>query len=216
MDFSIWLPFFITTVVVSLSPGPGAIAAMGAGLNHGFREGQPIAFGLALGVWTQLLVVGVGLGALLATSETAFAAVKWVGACYLIYLGVQQWRSPASPITAKDATSSEPDAQAPGSHRRALFLRGWTVNALNPKGTVFLLAVMPQFIDMHQPLLAQYLTIGATFGVVECSVMTGYVALASRVLRLLRTPRQIRVMNRSFGSLFVLAGVALASFKRHA
>ena len=97
MDFSTWLPFFLATVAISLSPGPGAIAAMGAGLNHGFRQGQRIAFGLALGVITQLLVVGVGLGALLATSETAFAAVKWVGACYLIYLGVQQWRSPASP-----------------------------------------------------------------------------------------------------------------------
>jgi homoserine/homoserine lactone efflux protein len=99
---------------------------------------------------------------------------------------------------------------------RALFLRGWTVNALNPKGTVFLLAVMPQFIDAHQPLLAQYLVIGATFGVVEFSVMSGYVALASRLLGLLRSPRQLRWMNRSFGSLFVLAGLFLATFKRAA
>ncbi len=214
MDFATWLPFFVTTLVVSLSPGPGAIAAMGAGLNHGFRRGQAVAFGLAVGVWTQLLVVGVGLGALLATSETAFTVVKWLGAAYLVWMGIQQWRSPASPITAQDATSTETNAQAPGSHRKALFLRGWTVNALNPKGTVFLLAVLPQFVDMHQPLLAQYLTIGITFGLIECTVMTGYVALAARVLGLLRTPRQISWLNRTFGGLFVVAGVVLAGFKR--
>lgn len=223
MEFSTWLPFFIATVAISLSPGPGAIAAMGAGLNHGFGRGQVIALGLALGVWTQLLVVGVGLGALLATSELAFAVVKWLGAAYLVWLGVQQWRSPASPVQAPQPTPQPTPQQAAGSApvaavdptlRRRLFLRGWTVNALNPKGTVFLLAVMPQFLDLAQPLLAQYLTIGATFGAVECAVMTGYVALASRVLRLLRSPRHISWMNRSFGGLFVVAGLVLASFKR--
>jgi homoserine/homoserine lactone efflux protein len=96
-----------------------------------------------------------------------------------------------------------------------LILRGWSVNAINPKGTVFLLAVMPQFLDTNAPLLAQYLTIGATFGVVEFAVMTGYVALASKLLSLLRSPRQMQWMNRIFGSLFILAGVALARFHRH-
>lgn len=208
MDLATWIPFFIATVAISLSPGPGAIAAMSAGLNHGFRHGQVIAFGLALGVWTQLLVVGVGLGALLATSATAFSAVKWLGVAYLVWLGIAQWRSPSAPISASA------DAANAACSRTSLFLRGWTVNALNPKGTVFLLAVMPQFINPAHPLLAQYLAIGATFGVVEFSVMSGYVGLASRVLRLLRTPRQIRWMNRSFGSLFVAAGIFLATFKR--
>jgi len=210
LDLSTWIPFFLATVAISLSPGPGAIAAMGAGLNHGFQRGHTIAFGLMLGVWTQLLVVGVGLGALLATSATAFSAVKWLGVAYLVWLGVQQWRAPAAPITAGGEAGSGPALAS----RASLLLRGWTVNALNPKGTVFLLAVMPQFLDLARPLLAQYLVIGATFGVVECLVMTGYAALASRVLRLLRTPRQIRWMNRSFGSLFVAAGAFLATFKR--
>lgn len=212
MAFHTWLTFFIATVAISLSPGPGAIAAMGSGLNHGFRRGKTIAFGLGLGVLTQLLVVGVGLGALLASSNLAFSVVKWLGVAYLVWLGVQQWRAPARPIVAQDATGSAA-AQVTG---RALLLRGWTVNALNPKGTVFLLAVMPQFLDLAQPMLAQYLAIGATFAAVETSVMTGYVALASRVLGLLRSPRQIRWMNRSFGSLFIAAGALLALFKRAA
>lgn len=210
MELHTWITFFLATVAISLSPGPGAIAAMGAGLNHGFGRGQVIAFGLGLGVLTQLVVVGVGLGALLATSSLAFAAVKWLGVAYLVWLGVQQWRAPARPIVEQDATGS---AAAQGSGR-ALFMRGWMVNALNPKGTVFLLAVMPQFLDLARPMLAQYLAIGATFAVVECAVMTGYVALASRVLGWLKSPRQIRWLNRSFGSLFVAAGLLLATFKR--
>lgn len=210
MEFSTWFTFFLATVAISLSPGPGAIAAMGAGLNHGFRRGQAIAFGLALGVWTQLLVVGVGLGALLATSALAFTVLKWVGVAYLVWLGVQQWRSPAAPVSAPDG-----DAAA-GTTRGQLLLRGWGVNALNPKGTVFLLAVMPQFLDPALPMGPQYAVIAATFGVVEFTVMTGYAALASRVLRLLRTPAQIRWMNRGFGGLFVAAGVFLALFKRGA
>jgi homoserine/homoserine lactone efflux protein len=209
MDFATWLPFFLATVAISLSPGPGAIAAMGAGLNHGVARGQRIAFGLALGVWTQLLVVGVGLGALLSTSGTAFAIVKWLGVAYLIYLGVQQWRASAQPLV----TADEPAAAAAVT-ARALVLRGWMVNALNPKGTVFLLAVMPQFLDLGRPLLPQYAAIAATFGLVEFSVMSGYVALAARVLGLLRSPRQLRWMNRSFGGLFVAAGLFLATFKR--
>lgn len=209
MDFSTWLTFFIATLAVSLSPGPGAIAAMGAGLNHGFGRGQAIAFGLALGVWTQLLVIGVGLGALLATSTQAFSLIKWAGVAYLVWLGVQQWRAPGRPLVTRDDGAGDVP-------RRQLVLRGWGVNALNPKGTVFLLALLPQFVDPSRPLLGQYLLIGATFGVVELCVMSGYAALAARVLRLLRTEAQMKALNRLFGGLFVLAGVFLASFKRSA
>ncbi|MEK8052035.1 LysE family transporter [Ideonella sp. DXS22W] len=214
MSWSVWIPFFIATVAISLSPGPGALAAMGAGLSHGFARGQAIAFGLLLGVWTQTLVVSVGLGAVLATSELAFTLVKWVGAAYLVWLGVQQWRAPALGLrVAAAAGEAQGEAAAPIG-RAALVLRGWGVNALNPKGTVFLLAVLPQFIDTSAPLAPQYLVIGLTFGVVECAVMSGYVALASRLQAVLAAPRRIRWVNRGMGSLFVAAGTALALFKR--
>ena len=89
-------------------------------------------------------------------------------------------------------------------------LRGWTVDALNPKGTVFLLAVVPQFLDLAQPLAPQYVLIAATLGFTDLVVMAGYTALAARVLRLLKSPRQIRLMNRTFGGLFIGAGALLA------
>ncbi len=211
MELQTWIPFFFASIAISLSPGPGAFAAMSVGLNHGFARGKAIAPGLLLGVWTQTAVVGAGLGALLATSALAFAVVKWVGVAYLVYLGAQQWRTPALPLALVAGAGASDNA--PPS-RRALLLRGWGVNALNPKGTVFLLAVLPQFIAADAPLLPQYLVIAATFGVVECAVMAGYVALAARLLGALRSPRQIRWLNRGFGGLFVAAGAALALFKR--
>ena len=100
------------------------------------------------------------------------------------------------------------------SSPRALFVRGWIVNALNPKGTIFLLAVMPQFLDLARPLLPQYLIITATLTFTDLVVMAGYTALAARVLSLLRSPRQIGMLNKVFGSLFVAAGALLALVKR--
>jgi homoserine/homoserine lactone efflux protein len=206
MELSIWLTFFAASWAISISPGPGAIAAMSAGLNHGFRYGYVTIIGLILGIWSQLIIVGVGLGALVNTSATAFAVVKWLGVAYLVWLGIQQWRAPARPMALADAKEAVT--------QRQLVLRAWTINVVNPKGTVFLLAVVPQFIDLSQPLLPQYVAIGATLAFTDMVVMAGYTALAARVLGALKEPSHIRAMNRTFGSLFVLAGSALALFKR--
>ena len=207
MDFSLWLTFFAAAWLISLSPGAGAVAAMSAGVNHGFMRGYVMTFGLILGIWTQVLVVGLGLGALIAASAIGFMLVKWLGVAYLVWLGIKQWRAPA---VAMLSDAAEAVAVAP----RTLVLRGWMINAVNPKGTVFLLAVVPQFLDLARPLGGQYLVIAATLAFTDLIVMAGYTALASRLLRLLKSPRQIAVLNRSFGSLFVAAGVLLALFKR--
>ncbi len=207
MELSIWLAFFAAAWAISLSPGAGAVAAMSAGLNHGFARGYVMTFGLILGIWTQVLVVGLGLGALIAASNFGFALVKWLGVAYLVWLGIKQWRAPAVPMASESAEAS---AVSP----RTLILRGWMINAANPKGTVFLLAVVPQFLDLSQALAPQYLVIAATLAFTDLVVMAGYTALAARLLRLLKSPRQIRLLNRTFGSLFVAAGFLLAMFKR--
>jgi homoserine/homoserine lactone efflux protein len=136
--------------------------------------------------------------------------VKWLGAAYLIWLGIQQWRAPARPLAVPD----EATGSAAVTRRRSLVARGWMVNTLNPKGTVFLLAVVPQFLELAQPLAPQYGVIALTLGFTDLVVMAGYTALAARVLRSLREVHHIRAMNRVFGSLFVAAGALLATFKR--
>jgi homoserine/homoserine lactone efflux protein len=207
MEPTVWWTFFAASWAISLSPGPGAVAAMSAGLNHGFVRGYFVTFGLVLGILTQLLIVGLGLGVLIAASATAFTVLKWLGVAYLVWLGVQQWRAPAAALQA-DA------AAARTTTRRALVLRGWAMNAVNPKGTVFMLAVVPQFVDPARPLALQYALIGATLVFTDLVVMAGYTALASRLLASLKSAAHVRWLNRSFGALFIAAGALLAAFKR--
>jgi homoserine/homoserine lactone efflux protein len=209
MDFATWLTFFAASWAISISPGAGAVAAMSAGLNHGFRRGYITVFGLVLGIWTQLLVIGLGLGALVAASPSAFLVVKWAGVAYLVWLGIAQWRAPAVPLAQRALETSQ-------ITRRAMIFRGWTINAVNPKGTVFMLAVVPQFLVLSEPLLPQYLLIGATLSFTDFVVMAGYTALAAKVLTALKEVSHVRAMNRVFGAFFVLAGTLLALFKRSA
>ncbi|MFN5699470.1 MAG: LysE family transporter [Betaproteobacteria bacterium] len=206
MTLATWFAFFAACWAISISPGAGALAAMTSGLNHGLRRGLITVPGLILGIWTQLLIVGVGLGAVVAASATAFEVVRWSGVAYLVFLGIQQWRTPPRDWTAATQTGY--------ASARSLITRAWAVNAVNPKGTVFFLAVVPQFLNLQQPLLPQYILIGLTLSFTDLVVMTGYTALAARVLRALKSPAQQRMLNHLFGGLFVAAGVLLAVFQR--
>lgn len=194
MSLHVWLAFIVAAILISLSPGAGAISCMASGMRYGYRRSLPNIAGMQFGVALQLIVVGIGLGALLAASTLAFNLVKAFGVAYLCYLGWQQFRAKVEPLQFADAGAA---AGTP----RALFVQGFLVNASNPKATIFLLAVLPQFIDAHAPALPQYLVCMATLTVVDIIVMSGYALFASRVLRLLREPRQLRWMNRCFGVL---------------
>ena len=207
MDLPVWITYFIATLVLSVTPGPGVFSSISAGLHHGFRLGWWNALGMQAAnvIWVSL--VSLGLGALLIASETLFTAVKWAGVVYLIYLGVVTWRAPVRGFEDK------PD-DAHGAWD--VFLRGFLVNITNPKGIIFFAAILPQFIDVARPQLAQYAILAVTTFAVDLVTMMGYTALAARVLRVMRDPSSIRWVNRGLGGTFVAAGVALASFRRAA
>ncbi|AZF66747.1 MULTISPECIES: LysE family transporter [Pseudomonas] len=207
MALDTWLAFFVASWIISLSPGAGAIASMSSGLQYGFLRGYWNAIGLQLGLAMQIAVVAGGLGAILAASSNAFYAIKWFGVAYLVYLAVKQWR-------ALPMDMSEDSAIRPIGKPLAMMFRGFLVNASNPKALVFMLAVLPQFVNPQAPLLIQYLILGATMICVDMIVMAGYTGLASKVLRLLRTPKQQKRMNRTFAGLFVGAAGFLASLHR--
>ena len=207
MALDTWLAFFLASWIISLSPGAGAIASMSSGLQYGFLRGYWNAIGLQLGLAMQIAVVAGGLGAILAASSTAFYAIKWFGVAYLVYLAVKQWR--ALPMDMADDAAIRPLGKP-----MAMMFRGFLVNASNPKALVFMLAVLPQFVNPQAPLLIQYLILGATMICVDMVVMAGYTGLASKVLRLLRTPKQQKRMNRTFAGLFVGAAGFLASLHR--
>ncbi|NVZ51739.1 LysE family transporter [Pseudomonas sp. B6002] len=207
MALDTWLAFFVASWIISLSPGAGAIASMSSGLQYGFLRGYWNAIGLQLGLAMQIAVVAGGLGAILAASSTAFYAIKWFGVAYLVYLAIKQWR--ALPMDMTDDAAVRPIGKP-----MAMMFRGFLVNASNPKALVFMLAVLPQFVNPQAPLLIQYLILGATMISVDMIVMAGYTGLASKVLRLLRTPKQQKRMNRTFAGLFVGAAGFLASLHR--
>jgi len=207
MALDTWLAFFLASWIISLSPGAGAIASMSSGLQYGFLRGYWNALGLQLGLAMQIAVVAGGLGAILAASSTAFYAIKWFGVAYLVYLAIKQWR--ALPTDLSDDAAIRPIGKP-----MAMMFRGFLVNASNPKALVFMLAVLPQFIDPHAPLVHQYLILGVTMIGVDMIVMAGYTGLAAKVLRLLRTPKQQRRMNRTFAGLFVGAAGFLATLHK--
>jgi homoserine/homoserine lactone efflux protein len=199
-----WLGFLVAAVVIAVSPGPGAVASMSSGARHGYWPTLTLIAGLQCALLLQLLVVAVGLGAVLAASETAFGVLKLLGAAYLVWLGVQKWR--ALPVA--------PDAGQALPARRGLFLQGLLVNLTNPKALVFIVALVPPFIDASAPQLPQYLLIAATLCATDIVVMSVYALAAARLGRWLHDPRALRAQNRFFGGLFAFAGAALAFSSR--
>lgn len=209
MTLQTWLAFFVAAWLISLSPGPGAVSTMASAVRHGVRGSYLNLLGLEFGLAFVLVAVASGLGALVVASATAFTVLKWIGVAYLLFLGIQQLRAGKAKVV--DAA-----VEAPRGPRRSLVFQGFLVNASNPKGIVFMLAVLPQFIDPDKPQLMQYLICGLTLVFTDVVVMTGYALFASRVLRLLRSPRESRWLNRVFGGMYAGAAGLLAFFGRHA
>ena len=207
MSASVWLAYFAACWVIAISPGSGAVLSMSHGLSYGLRQTSATILGLQAGLVFILLVAGGGLGALLLASETAFMIVKIVGALYLIYLGIQQWRAPVH--AGPEATVRV----APMSARRR-FLIGLLTNATNPKGIIFMVAVLPQFINPNRPLALQLLILAVTMCAVDLVAMHSYALLASRLQRFFRNVRAMRIQNRVFGSVLMGVGAALFFIKR--
>jgi len=168
---------------------------MATGLTHGVRRGYWSIVGLEIGLMLQLLLVAAGLGAVVTNSILAFNIIKWIGVAYLFYLAVRQWRTATVDLR-------EQVGRAMDGGRLSLVVRGFLVNATNPKGLVFFLAVLPQFVVPTAPLLPQYLAIGVTMVAVDLVVMGLYTALSVRLLKWMQTPRKQTVVNRVFSGLF--------------
>ncbi|MCB4362189.1 LysE family transporter [Hydrogenophaga taeniospiralis] len=219
MDLNVWLAFFAASWVIAVSPGSGAVLSMSHGLAYGVRRAGATIVGLELGLAVILLIAGVGVGALLLASSTAFLVVKVLGAAYLIWLGWKQWRAPsgAAKLPGPDAADGAPAGDANGlpSVRERLLI-GFMTNVTNPKGIVFMVAVLPQFIDPTRALWLQLLILLLTSVGVDVLVMHGYAFLASRAKAWLATARARRAQNRVFGGVLMAMGASLLVVKRAA
>ena len=210
MDWHVWLAYFLAAWLIALSPGSGAVLSMSHGLQYGVRQTTATIVGLQIGLASILLVAGAGVGALLLASTTAFMVVKVLGAGYLIWLGVKQWRAPVDGAASDAAAPSEPA----GLSVRQRVLRGALTNATNPKGIVFMVAVLPQFIDPKKPLALQLAILLVTTLAVDSVVMHGYAFLASRLRALMQSVRARKTQNRVFGGVLMGMGASLLMVDR--
>jgi homoserine/homoserine lactone efflux protein len=213
MELQVWLAYFVASWAIALSPGSGAVLSMTHGLAYGVQKTSATIAGLQLGLAVILLVAGVGVGALLLASATAFTVVKFAGAAYLIWLGWKQWHSPVN-AQAEGADALPVQRGVPAVRER--FVIGFFTNVTNPKGIVFMVAVLPQFIDPQRPLWLQLLVLLVTTIAVDLVVMHGYAYLASRAQRWLATARARRAQNRVFGGVLMAMGASLLLVKRAA
>ncbi|WP_295994869.1 LysE family transporter [Rugamonas sp.] len=211
MNFATWITFVVAACIIAVSPGSGAVLSMSHGLSYGVKKASATIFGLQAGLLLIFCIAGAGVGSLLMASELAFSIVKTVGALYLIYLGLSQWRAR---VRLDDPAEAAPLQRLPSARKR--WLTGFLTNATNPKGIIFMVAVLPQFITHGAPLLPQLLILAATMCGIDLIVMHSYAWLASSMQRFFRDPRAVKKQNRVFGGLLMAVGAALFFVKRGA
>ncbi len=191
-------------VLISFTPGAGAINTMSNSLNSGFRRSIWGILGQQAALVVHILIVALGVGVLVASSPLAFNIIRYAGAAYLVYLGIQQFRH--KPDLDQETVAALRNEPASSMFRRAPWL-----NLLNPNAIVFYLAFMPQFILPHEPLLPQYLVLATTVVVIDILVMWFFFAAAAKTFqRFTHDARGQRILNRTFGVLFMAVGVLLA------
>jgi len=200
MSVEIWLAFALASAVLVLIPGPTVLLVVSYALGQGWRSALPTAVGVALGDFTAMTLSMLGLGALLQTSALLYLILKWVGAAYLIWLGIGLWRAGgALNVTPRHEKTQD----------RAMLLHAWFVTALNPKSLTFFIAFLPQFMDQTGDFWLQMLIFESTFLVLAFANALFYALTASRARDLIGSPKIIRLFNRSGGALLTAAGLAV-------
>jgi threonine/homoserine/homoserine lactone efflux protein len=208
MSLELWLAFVAASAVLLVIPGPTILTVISYSMAHGRRANAPLVAAVALGDSTALVVSLLGLGALLETSAFWFTAVKWVGGLYLLFLGLKLLRAGAS--------SAQLAAVAAHGSRWRLFANTYLVTALNPKGIVFFVAFLPQFLDPRASATRQLWILALTFVVLATINATLYAVFAGTARRLLSSPRAQRRFNFAGGSLLSAAGLWTLLAKRPA
>lgn len=209
MSLEHWLAFVAASTVLLVIPGPAILLVISYALGHGRKAATSTVAGVALGDFTAMTASMVGLGALLATSAALFTVLKWIGAVYLVYLGIKLWRAP---VTTGDAAVVD----APKERPIRIFLHTYVVTALNPKSIIFFVAFLPQFIDTSLPVFKQMAIFEVTFLFLATLNATMYGLLASMARKSIRRPSVQRTVNRIGGSLMIGAGVLAAGWRRAA
>lgn len=208
MSLDLWLAFVVAASIMLTIPGPTILLVVTYALSHGRRSALSTVMGVMIGDVVAMVLSLAGLGALMAVSSELFTAVKWIGAAYLVYLGIKMWRSAPASVASGDegATPGTKERKADGR----MMWHAFAVTVLNPKSITFFVAFLPQFMEPMAPVLPQLLILGTTFQVLAFLIVTAYALLAGGLRGSLRRPGAQRLFNRFSGSLLVGAGLFTA------
>ena len=204
MSLEIYAAYLAAAMVVLIIPGPTILLVVGYALRDGKRSVWPATLGVGAGDMVAMVASLTGLGALFATSATLFTVLKWIGAAYLVFLGIKMWR--AKPRLDLD--------NAPQRTSKNTFLNAFVVTALNPKGFVFFIAFLPQFVVTSAPVPPQLALLGLTFvflGVVNAAI---YGWLAAHGRSFFQNQRTLTIAHRAGGTALIGAGLLTAAIKR--
>jgi threonine/homoserine/homoserine lactone efflux protein len=210
MDWHIWFVTAPFLLLLALSPGPNNFTAMYNGMQVGPNKAIIAVLGRNLAFIILMAVSALGLGAVIVASVFWFNVVKWLGVVYLLYIGIKTWRSAAIELNEHESESSIV-SRGHFSRIRQEFL----IAISNPKAILIFTAIFPQLLDLNLPVAPQFIMIGATF--IVCEFISGYVYAVSgkQIRRLIKSQKGMLRLNKSMGSLFMLASMLLASSSRN-
>jgi threonine/homoserine/homoserine lactone efflux protein len=209
MDLSTWLLFVGIALIATFSPGPAILLAITNSLSFGLRATCYSTLGNELGILFVSSITFLGLGTLLATSTSLFLILKTVGAGYLIYLGIRQWR-------AKNTFFSTVEKQqhAITQSNKQSFLQGFLIASTNPKAVLFFTALFPQFITLNESLILQFALLTATFTCLSACALISYGLLAQRSKKWLSNNKYTAYLNKLLGGIFIMLGIGLLQYRR--
>ena len=207
MTFETWALFAITETALSLTPGPAVLLVLSQGLTRGMRPSIVASLGILTGNAVYFALSGTGLGAVLLASYDVFSSIRWLGAAYLVWLGISVFFGTSTVLTVRAGAATSP---------ARTWLNGFVLQAANPKALVFFVALLPQFIDPHGAVLGQIAILGVTSVVIEFFVLLAYGALAGRLTAVAARPRFQTLANRIAGGMLIAAGVSVAVQRRAA
>ena len=212
MSLELWLSFVVASLALLVVPGPTVMLVISYVLGRGRSTALATVPGVALGDLTAMTISLAGAGAILAASATLFTILKLVGAAYLLYLGFQLWRSKPSPESLGPADPAQAGSLTRSS--RKMFWNAFLVTALNPKGIVFFIAFVPQFVDPAAPAFAQFALLEATFIGLATLTVTTWALLAGGLRARFSKPSTLKWVNRMGGSFLMGAGLLTALVRR--
>ncbi|MEM7425041.1 MAG: LysE family translocator [Pseudomonadota bacterium] len=206
MSLELWFAFFIACSAVLAVPGPTVMLVISYALARGRSSGWATVPGVTLGDFTAMTISLAGAGAVLATSATLFTALKLAGAAYLVWLGIKLWRAEPKLDDVESVSGSRSS--------RSMFWNAFVVTALNPKGIVFFVAFVPQFVDPLRPVLSQFVILEATFVTLAAINVAVWAALAGTLRSRFKRPDTLRLVNRTGASFLIGAGLLTAAVRR--